>query len=60
MSNHENTKTKFIKKIREHEQLKQNNQDIVVKILYCEKLKDDIIVGKKEKLKERMAKAEEK
>ena len=51
ISNHENTKIKFRKKIKEHEELKQKNQDIVQLILYGDKSKDDIIfeLRKKEK-----------
>merc|ERR1712129_367216 len=52
MSNHENTKAKYRKKIREHQELKQKNQDTVQLILYGEKLKDDIIaeMQRKEKM----------
>merc|ERR1712228_1134105 len=49
--NHENTKGKFRKKIREHEELKQKNADTVQLILYGEKLKDDVIEQYKRKEK---------
>eukprot|EP00483_Globobulimina_turgida_P009989 UN10008 len=43
ISNHENTKNKFRKKIKQHEALKQKNQDTVQLILYGDNLKDEII-----------------
>eukprot|EP01084_Bolivina_argentea_P034330 63535_1 len=51
ISNHENTKNKFRKKIRQHEALKSKNQDTVQVILYGDNAKDEIIAQcrKKEK-----------
>eukprot|EP00483_Globobulimina_turgida_P012566 UN12589 len=51
ISNHENTKNKFRKKIREHEELKQKNQDTVQLILYGDNLKDELINEYKKKEK---------
>jgi len=51
ISNHENTKIKFRKKIKEHEELKQKNQDTVQLILYGDKVKDDVIDEYKKKEK---------
>ena len=49
ISNHKTTKNKFRKKIKEHEALKQRNQDIIQLILYGDKSKDDIIFELKKK-----------
>ena len=59
ISNHENTKIKFRKKIKEHEELKQKNQDIVQLILYGDKSKDDIIFELKKKDKKYLQEKQE-